>query len=236
MDPDHGTLRLHPLVMSMTPVTIDTTSNVSYYQMQVFTCMEAGRLDETKQKIMDATMSLVRDKGYVATTTKDIARLAHVNECTIFRKFHSKKEIVLYAFQQEQWNPNITSELFQNITWDLQTDLEMFMKNYLERVTADFVNLSIGLRAPQIYEDTSPLIMKIPEAFVKSLTSYFEEMYNKGKIENTDFECMAMTIFSSTFGFTFLKASFDDKLTNINQQDYIKNSVSLFVDGILHLH
>lgn len=30
----------------------------------------------TIQKIIDAAMTLVRDKGYVATTTKEIARLA----------------------------------------------------------------------------------------------------------------------------------------------------------------
>ena len=33
-------------------------------------------MDETSQKIIDATMTLIRDKGYVATTTKDIAKLA----------------------------------------------------------------------------------------------------------------------------------------------------------------
>lgn len=203
--------------------------------MQASTCTEANTLDDTKQRIIDATMSLVRDKGYVATTTKDIAKLAHVNECTIFRKFNNKKDIVLYAFQQEQWNPNITPDIFQNLTWDLKTDLEMFMENYLERVTADFVNLSIGLRAPQIYSETSPLIMKIPEAFIKSLVSYFEQMYYKGKIQNNDFECMAMTIFSSTFGFAFLKASFGDKLSTVKQTEYIEKSVSLFVDGILHV-
>ena len=27
-------------------------------------------MDDTSQKIIDATMSLIRDKGYVATTTK----------------------------------------------------------------------------------------------------------------------------------------------------------------------
>lgn len=48
-------------------------------------------MDETSQKIIDATMTLIRDKGYVATTTKDIAKLAGVNECTLFRKFGSKK-------------------------------------------------------------------------------------------------------------------------------------------------
>ena len=37
-------------------------------------------MDATSQKIIDATMGLIRDKGYVATTTKDIARAAEVNE------------------------------------------------------------------------------------------------------------------------------------------------------------
>ena len=48
-------------------------------------------MDETSQKIIDAAMTLVRDKGYVATTTKEIARIAGVNECTLFRKFESKR-------------------------------------------------------------------------------------------------------------------------------------------------
>ena len=49
-------------------------------------------MDATSQKIIDATMGLIRDKGYVATTTKDIARAAGVNECTLFRKFKSKRD------------------------------------------------------------------------------------------------------------------------------------------------
>ena len=53
-------------------------------------------MDETSQRIIDATMMLVRDKGYVATTTKAIAKAAGVNECTLFRKFKNKKDIVLH--------------------------------------------------------------------------------------------------------------------------------------------
>lgn len=40
--------------------------------------------DETQLKIMDATMTLIIDKGYSGATTKEIAKLAGVNECTIF--------------------------------------------------------------------------------------------------------------------------------------------------------
>ena len=60
-------------------------------------------MDETGQKIIDAAMSLVRDKGYMATTTKDIANSAGVNECTLFRKFQNKKSIVMSGIEQEKW-------------------------------------------------------------------------------------------------------------------------------------
>ena len=53
--------------------------------------------DETQNKIIDATMNLIMEKGYIATTTKDIAKRAGVNECTIFRKFSGKKEIIISA-------------------------------------------------------------------------------------------------------------------------------------------
>lgn len=115
-------------------------------------------MDDTSQKIIDATMALIRDKGYVATTTKDIAHLAGVNECTLFRKFKNKKDIVLSGIAQEKWRANITPELFQNVVWELQPDLEMFMTAYMDRITPDFVNLSIGLRAPQLYDETAPMI------------------------------------------------------------------------------
>lgn len=189
-------------------------------------------MDDTSQKIIDATMALIRDKGYVATTTKDIAHLASVNECTLFRKFKNKKDIVLSGIAQEKWRANITPELFQNVVWELQPDLEMFMTAYMDRITPDFVNLSIGLRAPQLYDETAPMIMKVPQAFISSLIEYFEKMEQLGKIGHMDFESLAMTIFSSTFGYTFLKSSFHQELTSLDREQFIKNSVAVFLNGI----
>lgn len=189
-------------------------------------------MDETSQRIIDAAMSLVRDKGYVATTTKDIANTAGVNECTLFRKFKNKKSIVMSGIEQEKWRADLTPGVFKDIRWELQHDLEMFMREYMKRITPDFVRLSIGLRAPQIYEETAPFIMKIPEAFLTSLADYFEQMEKKGKIPKCDFKTLAMSIFSSTFGFTFLNASFEEKLTEVGREDYIKKTVAAFLFGI----
>lgn len=190
-------------------------------------------MDDTSQKIVDAAMTLIRDKGYVATTTKEIAKLAGVNECTLFRKFKNKKDIILQGVNQAGWRANVTPEIFQNVTWDLRADLEMFMRAYMDRMTPDFVNLSIGLRAPQLYEETAPLIMKVPQAFLSSLIEYLNKMSEMGKIPKSDFETLAMTVFSSTFGYTFLRASFGEELTKVEKEEYIKNSVQMFVKGLI---
>ena len=189
-------------------------------------------MDDTSQRIVDAAMGLIRDKGYVATTTKDIAKQAGVNECTLFRKFSGKKDIVLAGIDQEKWRADVTPLAFENVTWDLRSDLEMFMNAYMDRITPDFVNLSIGLRAPQIYEETAPFIMMIPRAFVSSLIRYFEQMEEMGKLNHRSYESWAMTIFSATFGYTFLKASFDDSLSKISRHDYVRDSVRVFLEGI----
>ena len=189
-------------------------------------------MDETSQKIIDAAMMLVRDNGYVATTTKAIAKAAGVNECTLFRKFKNKKDIVLQGVSQAGWRANITPEIFENVQWDLQADIEMFMKAYMDRMTPDFVNLSIGLRAPQLYEETSALIMKVPQAFLSSFTQYLNKMFDLGKIPKADFDALALTVFSSTFGYVFLNASFDNELSKVEKDEYIKSSVQMFIKGL----
>ena len=212
--------------------SIILTLNYFFDKMKVFTCMEVIKLDETSQKIIDAAMMLVRDNGYVATTTKAIAKAAGVNECTLFRKFKNKKDIVLQGVSQAGWRANITPEVFENVQWDLQSDIEMFMRAYMDRMTPDFVNLSIGLRAPQLYEETSALIMKVPQAFLSSFTQYLNKMFDLGKIPKADFDALALTIFSSTFGYAFLNASFGDELSKVEKDEYIKSSVQMFIKGL----
>lgn len=191
-------------------------------------------MDATSQRIMDATMSLIADKGYTATTTKDIANKAEINESTIFRKFKSKKEIVMEAMKKNDWDFDIKNDLYPHITWEVEHDLMMFMLYYLHKVTPDYIRLTIGLRTPQIYQETIPLIMNVPDVFIAFLTTYFKEMHQRGLIQKINFEHRAMSLFSATFGYTCLKASFGESLCTIPDDEYIKESVHVFIHGLNH--
>lgn len=187
--------------------------------------------DETQEKIIQATMNLIMNKGYGATTTKDIAKQAGINECTIFRKFKGKKDIVLSAMELPEWNPKLQEADF-SYQGNLEEDLISFSKVYLSKVTPHMVKVSIGLRSPELYDETADGILEIPSTFKRVMIRYFKDMKKKGIIASTDYEGMAMQFLAMNFGYVFLKASFGDKLTAMEQEEYIKNCVHRFVCGI----
>ena len=188
-------------------------------------------MDETQSKIIESTMNLIMERGYSATKTKDIAAKAGVNECTIFRKFNGKKEIVLSAMQLSKWNPNLSEEDFSYIG-ELKKDLIGFSEVYMRKVTPRMVKVSMGLRTPELFPDTVEGILKVPQVFKKVLVQYFQEMYENGKITTGDCESLAMMFLSMNFGFVFLDASFGKKLTKLKKQEYIRNSIQVFMEGI----
>lgn len=193
--------------------------------------LRGGLMNKTRYRIMEAAMNLIIEQGYPATTTKDIAKAAQVNESTLFRKFRSKKDIVLAAMQDE-WHPQLSKADFAPVTEQLVTDLMRFSSVYMQKVTPRFVQLSIGLRCPQLSADTTDGIMRVPAVYKEVLEEYFQRMMKLGKMKQADAEALAMTFLSMTFGFVFLKASFTDRLTSLKESEYIQCSVKAFVEGV----
>lgn len=200
--------------------------------MQVSTCIgDEYMYDETQLKIIDATMTLIIEKGYSGATTKNIATLAGVNECTIFRRFREKKEIVLAALSLPKWNPGLKREDFVQ-SGDLVADLMSFSTVYTTKVTTRMMKVSVGLRTAELEGAALPEIMQVPLMFKSVLMEYFDEMQKKGIIRKCDIEAIAMQFISMNFGFIFLDASFGDKLISISKEDYITESVKVFARGI----
>ena len=187
--------------------------------------------DETQMKILNSTMMLIMEKGYTATTTKDIAKKAGINECTIFRKFKGKKEIIVAAMSLPEWNPCFKESDFE-YTGELVEDLCSFAEVYSKKVTPKMVKISLGLRSPDLYEITKDGIREIPDTFKKVLVIYFTEMQKQNKIHTDDIESLAVAFLAINFGYVFFMASFGDELTELQTKEYIESSVRHFVNGI----
>lgn len=188
--------------------------------------------DETKLKIVNAAFQLISEKGYTATTTKDISKLAGVNEVTLFRKFENKKGIFIYAFKELQWFGRVDDEILIQCTFDLEKDLIMFSDYYFKLINLEYVKIAIGLKDTQIFPDLKDYIINIPNSFKQMLIKYFKTMYEKNKINSYKFEILAGMFISINFGFIFMKASFHEEFIHISIEKYIEESIKVFTKGI----
>lgn len=87
---------------------------------------ERGRpLDLTiNQRILDATIELLPQKGYQVLTTEDIAKKAQVGKAAIYRRWKSKKELVFEAVQSiNPFEDILEKNSFQNSNKDLREQL-----------------------------------------------------------------------------------------------------------------
>ena len=67
---------------------------------------------------------------------------------------------------------------------------------------------------------------------LKVLISYFTKMIAEGKMRECNVESVSIQFIAMNFGFVFLDASFGDKLIGVSKEEYIRNSIKVFLSGI----
>ena len=102
---------------------------------------------ERRQQILQHAFSLIRDQGFKTVSIRDIAREAQINEALIYRHFPTK-EALLWAVVREM----IDHQLVHSVTpaqdkEDFRTQLQAFVKFYLEKTLEDPSILRIILYA-----------------------------------------------------------------------------------------
>ncbi|MGB9809734.1 MAG: TetR/AcrR family transcriptional regulator [Caldanaerobacter sp.] len=188
--------------------------------------------DSVKEKIVMSTLKLISEKGYKSTTTRNIAEEAGVNEVTIFRCFGSKKDIILYALKELELLTPIDKRILEKCNWDLREDLFMLSEAYHRNFTEEKAKIMIGLRNPEIFEEVKDFLIRIPKGFKEVLIEYFKMMREKGKLNTEDFELLAFSFLSLNFGFILMRASYGRKLIDFDKDEFIRNSIEIFVRGI----
>lgn len=76
-----------------------------------------------QERIVDAAVRLFARQGFTATTTRGIARLADVNEASLFRYFASKEELFWAALQSRLSRLRIRRELKKALAERANPDL-----------------------------------------------------------------------------------------------------------------
>jgi AcrR family transcriptional regulator len=86
-------------------------------------------MKETRQRILDAAMRVFARDGISGATTREIARVAKVNEVTLFRYFKNKNELLSQAVIQTSKR---YEQVFAEASLDTRADFQRTVRNFAE--------------------------------------------------------------------------------------------------------
>src|SRR5271169_6021669 len=70
---------------------------------------------ETRRRIIEAAADLFSRGGYHGASTRDIARVANINEATIFRHYSSKRDLYLAVLETELRKLRLRGDLLLDV-------------------------------------------------------------------------------------------------------------------------
>jgi len=209
------------------------TSNHFYIVKHIINNMDK-KLDNTEEKIVNATFNILQKEGVTKATTKRIAKEAGVNEVTIFRKFENKSNLINVT---KDYHMNILIERLREIfDYDEDDDIEEYLTNnfkkMLELSDNDLSVIKIAMEEVRDIPDRKLLISNITDVILDQMEAFFKLQIEKGNIRQLDARSLAIMCFSLTFQSVVLWKVYNKKPSVENNQ-YAENIMDILKNGIL---
>lgn len=187
----------------------------------------------TKEKILNAAMTLVSEKGYLGATTRAIARGAGVTELTLFRHFGSKERLFEACLNRHTFLPALR---------ELLPDLDGMSYDEALRTVGRRFLLSLKARKPMVkimqaemcrYPDK---MKRMSSAFfdemLGTLAAYFAARQRAGELRSFPPELAARMFIGMLF--SYFRTEELLRGTDITRQGRMDKAVNGFVDIFIH--
>jgi AcrR family transcriptional regulator len=187
-----------------------------------------------KERLLIAATNLLVKHGSQATTTRQIAEEADVNEVTLFRNFKTKENLLNEVICNLESN---TLEFLDSILdLDQNVDVKTFLhlvgqkltKFSREKSESWMIQYTEGLRDP----DVAKTLSSIPHKVLAYLTEYFEGQMKKGTIRNIDPKSTAI-VFMSYISYSNLAEQLFNNGFVVDRTSSFENFLDIITRGIL---
>jgi AcrR family transcriptional regulator len=187
------------------------------------------RSHETKRKILNASLTLFSRKGYIGTTTREIAHEANIAECTIFKHFPTKLNIFeTLVTSYEGFQIHLSIEDLERLEY--RDALFFFAKNFLNMLLKNNDLVRIFLIETFSYPDKLiGLHNHLTKRADDIITSYLTDLQKRETLRVFDVP-EAIRILKGMILFTFQANLFFPKADTDNEPIDWDKSLSSFID------
>ncbi|WP_196601156.1 TetR/AcrR family transcriptional regulator [Pectinatus frisingensis] len=187
----------------------------------------------TADRIIQAALKLMIEKGFAAVSMKDIAAAAKTCEMNVFRHFSSKQGVLEAVIERCSFVPSL-KEIFENkLTGNLRTDLLMISSTY-HQIMEKNKNAVILLIKEKTFLAAKDWEKLPPYHFKRFMVAYLKDLESQGKLSaDVNIEVAALSFITMNFGFFYSKITLDRRFVDISTKTYIENSTQLFAKALL---
>ena len=191
------------------------------------------RTTPTKEKILDAAVALVSQKGYLGATTREIARGAGVTELTLFRHFGSKEKLFEACLNRNTFLPTLKELMpdLEDLSYEdaLRTVGRSFLLSLKERKPIVMIMQAEMCRYPDKMKRMSGTFF---DEMLGTLAGYFTAHQRKGELRSFPPELAARMFLGMLF--SYFRTEELMRGTDITRQGRMEKAVSGFVDIFIH--
>lgn len=190
----------------------------------------------TRTRLLKAAQEVFAEAGITGATTKEIARVAGVNEVTLFRHFHSKEQLLAAVVQQSTALQMEALAHQDEWTQNLKEDLTHYgsLYNQMLEEHEGLIRTLIG-EAKRHPEVAHQIIAEAIQPLREKLITYLKSAQEKGIVRPDLPIEPSVDLFTGMLLGGMLRRKAIPNLIHYNSQDYVETSVDIFVRGISSL-
>jgi len=187
----------------------------------------------TRTRLIAAAWQIFASLGVQGATTREIARVAGVNEVTLFRHFASKEQLLGAVIENASAIQIEALAHPEAWTQDLKIDLRQYAQLYNTMLEAheDLIRTFIG-EAKRHPEAARQVIQEAAKPLREKLVAYLESSQRRGTVRADLEPFPAVDMFTGMLLAGMLCRSAKFNQGSYTCEDYIETCVDIFVRGI----
>ncbi|MBW4646679.1 MAG: TetR/AcrR family transcriptional regulator [Goleter apudmare HA4340-LM2] len=192
-----------------------------------------SRTAQTRARLIEAATEVFSTAGLSGATTREIARVAGVNEVTLFRHFHSKEQLLAAVIQQAT---SLQAEALANQdewTQNLHIDLMHYAKLCSQMMVEHEALIRTFIGEAKRHPEAARLVVyQTNKTLREQLVTYFKKGQEKGTVRRDVNLKAAVDSFCGMLLHGMLRLSDTPDALGYCSEEYIKTCVDMFVRGI----
>jgi AcrR family transcriptional regulator len=190
--------------------------------------------DETRKRLLKATLELISEKGYIGATTREIASRAGVSELTLFRKFGKKENLFEEMLQTYTFLPRLRGLIEEINEMPVEEGLNTIGIRFLQTLRERRALIQVLLSEITTYpRKVRSVHQQMIENMAKILENYLEERKGRKEVRNIDMDLTAFAFLRVLF-MTYLNISIlrGEEMSDERIEVTVGMLVDIFLNGV----